>query len=106
VHEGVEICLRDLTSVPRPSKEAQVDALDALVQFVFDSEDECAAASLAFPVLARHIEGVEPEVRSRVLRTTRDIVDELLSRGKGVDVASETLDAVRKSVSRPTMMRG
>jgi|GEM_PF-4939577 len=51
VHEGVDICLRELQSPDLPEREKR-DALDALAQFVLaDSPDVDAARARALPVL-------------------------------------------------------
>lgn len=82
VHEGVPICLAELTQQPPLPVATQVDALDALEQFVLaDSSDVVAAARLALPVVDALRSSPEERVRHKAHNVAFEIRDALQARG-------------------------
>jgi hypothetical protein len=102
VHEGVAVCLRELSAHPPLAASVQLDALSALTQFVLvDSLDEAAATGRAIPVLvalAKTSEGKLPQQAAGVLA---ELCDELRERRKTPPLEPETLVTLKGLMASP-----
>ena len=100
IHEGVDICLRELMRTPPPSPKDQLESLEALGQFVLvDSKSLGAAATKAVPVIVPLVGCGDDMVRHRVAELTRDICSELRDRGEAVAFGKRALAAVTPFVT-------